>query len=551
MKIKNQTQIYTSILVKGKPALTFIQQKEFINKWSILAKQTIGFTICQEPSFVLSWYKYYLEQFNPIIIYAIKENNLVGLICLAWHKEKKYLTHAGGEDAEYHGWLANPSVELRFLQDVFTIVKRDIPISRWDWRWLPPSCSNFIFNAIPKNISYSFIEQKSPKWNLEKTEKLQQLFKSKSIRVKNNRFKKRGAFYLETITTITRLKEVFPEIIAQHDFIKEIHYNVQPYKEDEKKQLFFCELVQQGVGQMHVLWLNNDVIASHLGIGNSQRIYLCSITYSPSESKQSPGTLLLTKLGQLFDAEGISVFDLTPGEGTYKDRFANEYEPVYKFSFYLQPHISISGKSKAYLKQALKRGGNYFGIDSVKQKELIKKIDALKFSFTKYSSKKISSSLQPLFQQEAVFYKWNVPLKKEPKSKFEIPIRIQKYQDLQTIECPIERRILLTTALENFKKGGKLFTAVRKEDGLLQWSCWLSPLKKSIYSNLSESNKNTYLLHEFSIHTELNTPKDIIEHLCQTLYTIQNIITPNNLIIKLSKNIACTPRCNQLELKPI
>ena len=284
---KKQTQLYTSTLLNGNAALDFIQDPIFLEQWIQLAKHCNSFTICQEPAFVLSWYACYRENFEPIVIYAIEKHKLVGLICLAWHNEKAYLTHAGGEDAEYHGWLAKPSLEIRFLQDVFRHVKEAFSISNWEWRWLPPNSADTFFKAIPTDLSYSYLEQESPIWNLLKTEKLKKLLKSKSFKVKKNRLKKRGDFYLETITNKRRLNEIFPEIMAQHDFIKEINYNIRPYHQDKNRQVFFCELINQGIAQMNVLWLNNTIVASHLGVGDNHRICLLYTSPSPRDQRGS------------------------------------------------------------------------------------------------------------------------------------------------------------------------------------------------------------------------------------------------------------------------
>ena len=90
-----------TILIKNNNAFALLATPSFQNEWKILATKSLGFTQMQEADFLTIWYSNYHAIFTPLFIISRNEKNeMVGLIALAWHKEKKYLVHAGS--AEYH-----------------------------------------------------------------------------------------------------------------------------------------------------------------------------------------------------------------------------------------------------------------------------------------------------------------------------------------------------------------------------------------------------------------------------------------------------------------
>jgi len=72
-----------------------------------------------------------------------------------------------------------------------------------------------------------------------------------------------------------------------------------------------------------VLWLNENIIATHLGAVDHERFYFLMPTFSPEWENYSPGRLILEHLIQWSIEQGLKVFDFTVGEEEYKKAWCN------------------------------------------------------------------------------------------------------------------------------------------------------------------------------------------------------------------------------------
>jgi len=72
-----------------------------------------------------------------------------------------------------------------------------------------------------------------------------------------------------------------------------------------------------------VLWLNEHIIATHLGAVDHERFYFLMPTFSPEWGNYSPGRLILEHLIQWSIEQGLKVFDFTVGEEEYKKAWCN------------------------------------------------------------------------------------------------------------------------------------------------------------------------------------------------------------------------------------
>lgn len=507
-------------LFRGNNAFNQVNDFVFQQKWKAIEKETTSFSVCQSADFVLPWYELY-TQFEPIVLSCFQGQKLVGLICLAWHKTKKFLTHAGYIDAEYHGWLATPYAETTFLQQVFTLVQKQFSINNWVWRWLPPS-SNVakLKAAIPKHITFDLEEQNSPIWDLTQVGKLEKIQKSKSIKSKHKRFAKRGNYHLEVIESGNRLASIYDKIIVQHDFRQEATYNLRPYGDDPNRTAFFCQLVDRGIAKMTVLWLDNEVLASHFGIGNQDHVYLCSISYAPSESKQSPGTLLIGKIAEYLNTQGVKIFDLTPGGDSYKERFSNSTTPLAKFTFYFNRLASIKGKTKFFLQHTTIKTARTANIDKLQLKEYAIKANQLGIDLKNLVSNPLNifKSIKSIFSKKS-HYLFEVQLITNKKATVlkEDSISYQKYTDLLAYQgqSPFRnRRALLRLALVQFSKHSTLYSSTNNNN--LQWCCWITATKKTNHADHPKIGMSNYLLQV----TFCNTPAKIFNYLSDTLAVI-------------------------------
>jgi hypothetical protein len=469
-------------LVKNKEVFELLQDAGFQKKWKQLATQSVGFTKLQENDFLTTWYQLYQSLFDPILIFSQNEKNeLVGLIALAWDKEKQKIAHAG--NAEYHGWLAIESETIPFLKSVLEIVKNDLGVKKWSWNWMSSGLDAASLKTAADGGVYFFIEeQESPIWNLLDEEKLKKSLKSRSLKSKINRYKRRGEYRFEMIKDSNRVREVLD--IAQHqcDFRREAVNNNRPFAEDQFKIDFAAELVEiPKTIHVSALWLDDQLLACHVGSDDGNRVCFGMISYDPSESKQSPGTLMIVELAKQLKEDGYTMLDMTPGTNSYKDRFANSYEKLYR------PAIFFS--QKEYLKAKAK---NAIKLQSKKMLKLAK-VDVPTMRKWKADAKDWSNKLKTF--PKSIFSVFGNTILKKKRIQFHqvdlekiiqsdninFPIDKQKYTDLLLYKDnqPFNnRRELLQVALRKFSKGEVLFS--KSKNGRLEWFCWMKEVKGEI-----------------------------------------------------------------------
>ena len=114
-------------LTRGESAIEHLESFGFKQRWSNLAATCPGFTRLQEPDFLGTWYQVYQKVYEPVIITAHNEQEeLVAFLGLAWHKQGHFIEHAG--NAEYHGWLCTPELEVPFLKAVLSNIREQFSI---------------------------------------------------------------------------------------------------------------------------------------------------------------------------------------------------------------------------------------------------------------------------------------------------------------------------------------------------------------------------------------------------------------------------------------
>jgi len=478
-------------------ALSLINTDDFIQQWQQLATGLSGYCRMQEADILRIWYRHYSTVFEPVIFTAFNHSNeLVGFVGMIWDEENQSLKHAG--HPEYHGWLAKPDYEVPFLRQVFRLVRDEFPIQKLFWSVLPPGLSFDAFNAASSNDMYITYEKKaSPAWDLTDTAKLQKLLKSKSIRSKFNRYKRRGNLRFEVISEPAALRKVFHIVENQIDFRHEAINNVRPFKNDPIKIGHFCEQLTIPDTILPVcLWLDDQLLAFQLGIVSKDYVSLRMISFDPSESKQSPGTLLFIKLGEYLTTHGYKTYDLTPGLDSYKDRFSNTQINLYKPTI----HFSKIEGQKTQLKQQLFNGSRKLLIDKLgvnirygrkwkmKLKGLPQKIRNAKKSTL---STIIKTGLALIKRPKLINLKQlNIPFAPSTKPNH---VKIQQHEDLLKYKDTypfFTRRDLLIDAQKKFAKGDVLYSVA--DDRKLLWYIW----QKKVNGEIKVKNRSISIPEE-------------------------------------------------------
>ncbi|MBK0400426.1 GNAT family N-acetyltransferase [Limibaculum sp. M0105] len=320
-------------IATGEHGRALLADADFLAAWGELAALDPKFTLLQEPPFVRAWFRAYAEVYAPVIVTARGHGGaLAALMPLALRKRDGKLTHAGAEQAEYHGWIARPAEDAAFPLHALAALRREIPFGSWQWRWGPPG-TPLDWTGDPAlaraGLHVAVERRNSPVLDLRDGDKLKKLLSNKSLRAKMNRYRKAGGYRFERIRDPGQACDLMAEIARQCDFRQEAINGVRPFADDPCKAAFFVERMQDpDAVHFTVLWNGERPLAFHIGGCDGRTCLLGLSTFGPADSRNSPGSLLLVELARMLCEEGFEQLDLTPGTDPYKQRFATSEQEL-------------------------------------------------------------------------------------------------------------------------------------------------------------------------------------------------------------------------------
>jgi len=464
----------------GSGVLPMISEETFITEWQELAAQDRKFTVLQEPAFVISWYRQHESLFEPVVCLGRGPAGcLVGLMPLARARDSGSLTHAGDFHAEYHGWIALPSLDEVFAVECLLALKKTFPLRRWAWNWLPPGTPTGFLTSrrlIENGVFPSFRKQQSPLWNLEDEARFNEVMKTKSIKNQMNRFKKLGGFVLERIRDKERTGQLLKVLRSQCDFRQEVMQGVRPFADNPRKEPFFLE--RQNFPESNhftVLWSNGRPVSFHFGACGKDTLLLGLTAYDPTESRNSPGKVHLIELARMVKEEGFHRIDLTPGGDQYKEFVANASQELVIPTFHFSRAASLRtafretlhGKTKEALAAARIRPEGFLAAMSWMR--------ALPARLRNATPRKLLRKIARIFREDVVYLQYAIECRREPAETERDPeVFSQRYEDLlahPTYLSPRERRRTLAEALKRFAAGQMLYSMSR--DGELLHCGWV------------------------------------------------------------------------------
>ena len=508
-----------------------LDNEKFVSDWKQLANKVTGFTPLQEIEFVGTWYNIYKE-YEPVISIAYdEEGKLVGLMCLALHIKNRFITHAGDNSAEYHGWLATSKATSDFLANTLSLIKNKFSLKKWEWGWMPPGFPSDAFKNVDiKGINVFMESEPAPIWDLTDPEKLRNFQKSRSLKSKFNRYKKRGNYRIEIITDPERTADVLKLVSHQCDLRHAAINNSRPFEEDPNR-IAFCAALQAYYGVLHVsaMWLDDQLLAFHLGISDDKRVCLGLSSYDPSESKQSPGTLLLIELSKILTEQGYETFDLTPGNDLYKERFANQHQVLSKPTITFTTRTKYTEKIKYQIKNMVMRLLPLIKTDiQAVQKRKNNLIEFLEIAKLVGNKKLFRKFKEKLFSKKTIHLYYLDNLVPTSKISKDFEVHPQLYESLlmyKNEESFRTKRRFLREALEKFSSGETLFSVTNNNE--LKWSGWLTnskkPLKSSGIPQLLLFENGSHVLYDFYCSKSECTKEDLFKYLQETIDQINPI----------------------------
>jgi hypothetical protein len=467
----SQKMLFEIKIVNGKEAKDLLQDKSFKLQWKELALQDDKVTVIQEPSFVTTWYQQYENTYQPVFVLGLdKRSSLVGLIPLACSVKENRLTHAGDNQAEYHGWLCNKAVDQSFPIKALSALKSNNNLKEWRWRWLPPGSDiNWLFAEELKRekIYVRITKQDSPLLDLHDEAKIKRLHRNRSIRTKINRYKNK--LQLEKITSYDRAKEVFGILADQCDFRQMAVHGVTPFTSDKNKKPFYVNRFRYPENNhFTVLWSEDIPIAFHFGACDSNTVYVGLSGYNPCEERNSPGSILYLKLIKLLKNEGYRYLDLTPGGDPYKEKYSNLHQKLYMPTFYFSGKRKQIADLKFFIRKTIKKGLN---INPTNKNTWVKRIDTFRFIIKKVLSTSpviTFGKLISLICPRTIHTLYRLTIKDQflQDEQPDSAIKINNYSDLLKYNESSywkSKRDLLFKALKRFSRGAALYTIVQNE----------------------------------------------------------------------------------------
>lgn len=478
--------IFSTDIITSSEAFELLKQESFIISWAQLAEKDNKVTVIQEYPFVITWYNQYKSHYDPILCLGYsKAKELVGFMPLAKNLKNGIITHAGAQQAEYHGWISHPEIDEDFPIACLKEIKRRFDPKCWEWRWMPPGAPiNWLSSKLlsEEGIYVKFRTQDSPLWDLENEAKFQKLIKEKSTRIKLNRYRKKGKFYIERIKDKTRTEELMKILEIQYDFRQEIVFGATPFQNDINKARFHIQMQNYPeANHFTVLWSNNKPLAFNFGPCNKKTLLVGLIGFDPVENKNSPAALLLLELAKMAKEEGYRYIDLTPGSDEYKERFANTYQPLVLPKFFFRRKYFLKDAIFLNLRRVVNKIIDSIGIERNQVRKIYHNVTGL-FNFIKRGSLRdiLNRILNLLYEKNNYLcYRlvWN---DNKMNSLLENgDISCQRYEDLfrYTGSNPwLKKRDLFKEAFRRFAWGEILYTAIK--DGALAQCGWKTDNEK-------------------------------------------------------------------------
>jgi len=178
------------------------------------------------------------------------------------------------------------------------------------------------------------------------------------------KFQKDNARMIRRLSEMGRLEFVVAKTTSEFSDIVETMFTQKErrYKEtgarnilaDANTRTFYRGLMASVDRDAHIhmsaLMLDDEVLATHLGVFHRNRFYYLFPTYAGEAwAKFSPGRLLLEHLVQWAIANRLRVFDFTVGGETYKEIWCDSEMPLYRIVEPLTLRGHIFAQSQALL----------------------------------------------------------------------------------------------------------------------------------------------------------------------------------------------------------
>jgi CelD/BcsL family acetyltransferase involved in cellulose biosynthesis len=247
-----------------------------------------------------------------------------GLLALAVSSDER-LVVCGAHQAEYHCWVTTAENSASFIAAALDRLWRMFPKGKLVFCYLPPGTP---LTGLRRAICET---RRRPLMLLHKNN-CAALLRGKHYRSNRNGLARLAGAPLTLLQPKSRheLEPLMDAIIAACDTRIEMVYEERPFKNDlHKREFYLTQFDEPDLAHAAVLSAGNHVIAANIGIRNRESVSLGLITHAEMFARYSPGSVLIFQLAQQLADQGYKYFDLTPGGGAYKERFATAHDEAF------------------------------------------------------------------------------------------------------------------------------------------------------------------------------------------------------------------------------
>lgn len=489
-------------LFKGNEAELLMNDASFIREWNALLSLCPWATVFQSPDFILPWYATF-PNCQRILVCEFVGGIPTGILFLT-QDQNGAISGAGTNLAEYQTWICRPE-NGSFPVVALEVVARHFPKKLIHLKFIPDGPFTLKqTRKIGSSSSLLLLQHLRPLMDND-VESLEKELKKKNRKEKINRLNRMGKLEYEKVEDLARFEEILPQLVRQNDLRKGAMYGKTAFIDEPERNLFLVALFKAGLLHASLLKVNEEIIASNVGILGDGKVYLQGLnTISPYYTKYSPGILHFLILGKHLASENIPEFDLTPG-GTdgYKSMLATKSLPCFELFVGRTTHIRAL-KARQLIKDWLSKKGV--------SKSTTNYLSELSRFNTFLSNVEIKRPYQfyPLVAQsghEEIKLKINHDqnTKKGQTDRYLLESGVtDDFFAIGKIMGTRKRQRFYQDCLKRMELGQEFFSVRTKDDYLALLWCW-----KPQESNISESEESGKLLCAYSFVQHLSLEERI------------------------------------------
>jgi CelD/BcsL family acetyltransferase involved in cellulose biosynthesis len=319
---------------RGVAALRMLEDPAFCAQWTRLCARCPWSTSYQLPAFAATWYRVYVQAFEPVLVTAQTDTaELSGILCLAASRSNASLTVAGEEQSEYQTWVSDPDHARDFPLEAILALRQEFPNDVIEFRYLPPSVPLDWLADRGVRSNAVLVKKKRPllRFSDMGEDSLNKANNKKRLKV----LKKQGEIEFARITDGDALAAMLDEFAPCYDLRLGAMHGYEPFSNDPLRKQFQLELMKQpSLLHVSILKVGKLLAAAHVNVCDNKQLHLHLICYNPLLAKHSPGKFHIHLLAQMLIADQYEAIDLTPGGDPYKERFANAHDTAHILSFH-------------------------------------------------------------------------------------------------------------------------------------------------------------------------------------------------------------------------